>query len=98
MIQLICLELLETKYQRKNTKNYYFYEPFYVSLVIESLLRDCQCSLFRISTLEIEDNEILEIQEIARENDENIRELIEVEGNFEMTVDWVSDNLIYGHD
>ena len=95
MVEIYLLELCKSVYERKNKWGYFFHDAKSLTVVLCCLLNDIS-SNYRVITLDLEDNECLEAQELARENTKKIEEFLEEET--EMNLNWIIENLIHSHD
>ena len=91
MVKLIFLELINSKCQRKDGIQFVFTEPFFVSIVVQALLEGHEKSLFRVFTIDSEDDDLFEITIDAEENDSAVDETFD-EGT-EIDIDWIFRNL-----
>ena len=95
MVEIYLLELVKSVYERKNKWGYFFHDAKSLSVVLCCLLNGIS-SNYRVLTLDLEDNECLDAQELARENTKKVEEFLEEKR--EMDLDWVIENLIHSRD
>jgi hypothetical protein len=89
------LEACKSLYQRKTNCSFAFTEKKILSQVLEVLVEEWNCN-FRVIKLILEDNECLDLQEMARENTKSVEELNEEER--ELTLIDIQEHLVRGHD
>lgn len=89
------LEPVKSVYQKKMTQSYSFTDETILCQVMIVLLEEWSCN-YRVSKISLEDDECLDLQEMARENTKSIEELNEEEQ--ELTIDDILGVLISGHD
>ena len=89
------LEACKSAYQRKTNCSLAFTDKKILCQVLEVLVEEWDFN-FRVFKLILEDNECLELQEMARENTKSIEEINEEER--ELTLIDIQENLVRGHD
>jgi uncharacterized protein with ParB-like and HNH nuclease domain len=89
------LEACKSAYQRKTNCSLAFTDKKTLCQVLEVLVEEWDFN-FRVFKVILEDNECLDLQEMARENTKSMEELNEEER--ELTIEDILGVLIYGHD
>lgn len=95
MVEIYLLELVNSVYERKTKLGYFFHDAKSLSVVLCCLLNGIS-SNYRVLTLDLEDNECIDAQELARENTKQVEEFLEEETV--MNLDWITENLMHSHD
>ena len=76
-------------------QSYSFTDKNILCQVMKVLLEEWICN-YRVSKISLEDNECLDLQEMARENTKSMEELNEEER--ELTIEEILGVLVYAHD
>ena len=92
---IYLVEVVKSVYERKSRCGYFFHDTKTLSLVLSCHLESLSYN-YRVIRLDLEDDECLDAQELARENTKKVEEFLLEET--EMNLNWIKENLIHSHD